>query len=586
MQAEPGIPSSSKRYAATEDWLKFQDAIIRLYVDENKTLEEVRQYMEVHHDFVATISMYKRQLASWHAFKNLRFDEVLQILRLKRQREAEQRKESVFFVRDRRVEPDSLQIYISRNPSLFARLEAGDAPHSDAIQDVSCRSPTPSPCPSPIPSPIPMAGASKMPERHESNQSNIGVNADPMAPPAIQRPVHEIVDDSTQFLEAYITRGFSSGAWARSADYCWPSRGHRGPSELLKSLLDRCITAALAVGRQVEPAAIRHALDAPFALLVRVFKNPPPEMIPRILCIAARLELIGRKEIQSILLQFCCDLARALYGPDHALTGFWHSLTELPNTERCGVIATVLTRCVSEFELHLGPNHSLSAEIYLLYFDAVDRQKAPKLQVESLRLQLSNLNAKSLDPSIMAMLKLEYALATCKSYLEDQQLDEAEKALSQLGPSTLPPRDESFRLVWLGYVRWIRGDAAGAVTAYQDSVSAAKRTGSRDCICEALFQLETFYLHNEEPIQAECIRAERLDLLRSLNTIVWNDRCDERPSGVNSETSDVNIVRISSDATPETWNPAALALVKSYNELHDHVLNTITKGEEVPTPEV
>jgi hypothetical protein len=54
MQAESAVPSSSKRYATTDDWPKHQDAIIRLYVEENKTLEEVRQYMEDHHDFVAT----------------------------------------------------------------------------------------------------------------------------------------------------------------------------------------------------------------------------------------------------------------------------------------------------------------------------------------------------------------------------------------------------------------------------------------------------------------------------------------------------------------------------------------------------
>jgi hypothetical protein len=54
MPTESEEPSSSKRYAAPEDWPRFQDAIVRLYVEENKTLEEVRQYMEEHHDFLAT----------------------------------------------------------------------------------------------------------------------------------------------------------------------------------------------------------------------------------------------------------------------------------------------------------------------------------------------------------------------------------------------------------------------------------------------------------------------------------------------------------------------------------------------------
>lgn len=54
MQTESGESSSPKRYANPEDWPTFQDAIVRLYVEENKTLEEVRQHMEENHDFVAT----------------------------------------------------------------------------------------------------------------------------------------------------------------------------------------------------------------------------------------------------------------------------------------------------------------------------------------------------------------------------------------------------------------------------------------------------------------------------------------------------------------------------------------------------
>lgn len=54
MQTEAGESSSSKKYATPEDWPKLQDVIVRLYVEENKTLEEVRQYMEENYDFVAT----------------------------------------------------------------------------------------------------------------------------------------------------------------------------------------------------------------------------------------------------------------------------------------------------------------------------------------------------------------------------------------------------------------------------------------------------------------------------------------------------------------------------------------------------
>ncbi|KAI1124489.1 hypothetical protein F5Y10DRAFT_30084 [Nemania abortiva] len=547
MQTESGEPSSSKRYATPEEWPKFQDVIVRLYVDENKTLEDVRQYMEEKYDFVATISMYKRQLASWNAFKNLRFDEVLQILRLKRQREAEHNKSSVFFVRDRKVEIDSLQIYISRNPSLYAKLESGEEPHSDAIRDVSCRTPAPSE------SPADLLG------QHQ--------NAKGKATEAMPKSTTELHEDLIRSLRTYLSQGFQSGTWIRSGSQCWSSKGQRGPAELLKSLLDRCMTAALSVGRQVEPVAIRHALDAPFSLLIRVFKNPPPEMVPRILCIAARLELIGRKEIQSIMLQFCLDLARALYGQDHSLSTFWQTFLGVPAAERNKAIEIVLTQCVSEFEEHLGTNHSLSTEVYLLYFDAVERQKDPRAQAENIERQLAKLDDKTIDPSILAMLKLEHALATCKSNLADGQLDKADNALSQLDASTLSHRDNSFRCVWLGYIRWTKGDFSAAEKAYTDSVQAAKLTESRDCVCEALFQLETFYLYRQEPLQAEGIRAERLNALRKLDSITWTDYQDTTIGNDSETSSKVTIIRIGSDASSETWNPSASTIMIKHHDL-------------------
>ncbi|KAI1366538.1 hypothetical protein F5Y08DRAFT_128551 [Xylaria arbuscula] len=556
MQTEAGEPSSSpNRYATPQDWPKLQDVIVRLYVEENKTLEEVKQYMEECHGFVATISMYKRQLASWGAFKNLRFDEVLQILRLKRQREAEHNKGSVFFVRDRKVEIDSLQIYISRNPSLYSMLESGEEPHSDAVRDVSCRTPAP------------MESHPDPPEEQQKLTQE-------KAPEAMSKPTSELHDSLMQLLRTHISEGFDSGTWILSDSQCWSSKGHRGPAELLKSVLDRCMTAALSVGRQVEPVAIRHALDSPFSLLIRVFKNPPPEMIPRILCIATRLELIGRGEIQGILLKFCADLARALYGPDHCLSSFWQTLIDVPPAERSRAIVTILTRCVSVFDEHLGVGHSLSAEVYLLYFDAVERQTDPKLQAENIASRLSKLDEPSTDHSVLAMLKFEHALATCKADLADGNPDKAESILSQLDATTLSPRDNSFRCVWLGYIRWMRGETTAAEKAYKDSVQAAKLTGSRDCVCEALFQLETFYLHIQEPLQAEGIRAERFNALRKLGAIAWVDQdpSSGKESGKESETgSKVTIIRIGSDTSSETWDPSASTIILEYHDLCNQI---------------
>ncbi|KAI1499709.1 hypothetical protein F5X99DRAFT_267912 [Biscogniauxia marginata] len=540
MNDQPSKSSQAKRSTASEDWTRLQAIIMRLYLDEEKTLDQVRQYMEENHDFIATISMYKKKLAAWNAFKNLRLDEVLQILRLKRDRDATQ-KQTIFFIRNREVDHDSLQVYLSRNPSIYAKLEAGAEPNSDAIRDVTCRSPSP-----------------------------ISTKASPHPKPTTQcNRLLPISEDMFRALRIYINQCFETHIWSWSKSRCWNTRGRGGPAELLSALLDRCMTAALSVNRHVEPVAVRKALDAPFTLLVRVFRNPPPNFIPKLLSAIAHLEHIGREEIQGILLQFCRDLAVALFGRAHPLARFWQGFIEIPLAEQRDAIGRILTLCLSLYEDHFGSAHTLPTEVYLQYFDVIGRSKDPKAQILRLERQISKVDDHPTDKPVLGLLKLEHALATCKLNMEQGRLDIAEDALSRLDTTTLTPKDESFRCLWLGYVQWVKGELPRAERSYVDSVLAARRTGSRDCVCEALYQLETFYLRTGEPLEAERIRAERFQVLRRLDCIMWTDYNYPIPSGDCAHTTtgpQVAIVHFGSGANSADWSPSAFTLMTAQND--------------------
>ena len=52
--AEPARKSNGPRWATSEDWDKYRDVIISLYMESNKTLKEVTQYMVTQHHFHAT----------------------------------------------------------------------------------------------------------------------------------------------------------------------------------------------------------------------------------------------------------------------------------------------------------------------------------------------------------------------------------------------------------------------------------------------------------------------------------------------------------------------------------------------------
>lgn len=48
------METTAKHNATAQDWTRLQTVIMRLYLDEDKTLEEVKSYMEEHHDFTTT----------------------------------------------------------------------------------------------------------------------------------------------------------------------------------------------------------------------------------------------------------------------------------------------------------------------------------------------------------------------------------------------------------------------------------------------------------------------------------------------------------------------------------------------------
>ncbi|KAI0118980.1 hypothetical protein F4814DRAFT_222703 [Daldinia grandis] len=537
------MDTPDSHHTTTQDWARLQDVITKLYLDQDKTLEEVKSYMEEHHEFYSTVPMYKKKLAAWGAFKNLRFDEVLQILYLKKHRD-KAHKPSTFYIRGREVGHGNLQLYLSRNPSVFAKLEAGAVPNPEAIRDVTCRTPPLGPS---IPS-----------------RKRLSPRPKCSTPVGRRSPLPSFPEDMFQALHIYLDKSFETSLWSWSDTHCWNTHGRCGPSGLLSSLLDRCVTAGLSVSRQAQSDAVKKALDTPFSMLARIFRNPPPILIPKILSTATHLNRIGRGEVRGLLLQLCQDLSMEIYGQSSPLGRFWKSFVSIPYVEQRDATERVLALCVSEYGTRLGSTHPLTIETYLKYFDAVEREKDPRIQLQSLQYHLSKIHDNFADRYLLGLLKLEHALATCKLNLNQGFLEKAEEALSCLSPSSLAARDESFRCIWLGYIKCIKRDFRQAETFYRNSVFAARLTGSRDCILESLFQLETFLLHIRKPVDAERIRAERLRMFRRLDSLVWADQGEPHPKD-NTPGPAITIVHIGSTKGSSKWRPSA------FNEVAEHV---------------
>ncbi|RYO78918.1 hypothetical protein DL764_010073 [Monosporascus ibericus] len=323
------------------------------------------------------------------------------------------------------------------------------------------------------------------------------------------------------------------------------------------------MTAALSVTRQVNMVVVRHALDSSFALLVRIFRNPPPDTIPKLLTVATRLSRIGRDEIRRILFRFSRDLAFSLRGPRDPLTVFWQRVMDTDGSQQLDATERILALCLSEFEKHTGRNHDLPTSVYLLNFDIFERQKQHQAQLESVKRQLEKIDCHYIDPRLLNSLLLERQLAICKMELEARRPDRAEAALLDLDVDHVNPKDGPFRLAWLGYVRWIRGSLAAAEESYRDGFLAAERTGSHDVVCEALFQLERFLSCTGQPLESEAVRARRFGVVQRMASIICVDADDGHVSdcGDTARGSGPSVLKIliASGAIGDKWRPSAFA---------------------------
>ncbi|KAK3389997.1 hypothetical protein B0H63DRAFT_389421 [Podospora didyma] len=142
----PAASLQDVQYASQEDWDKHRATITQLYLHEDRTLRDVMDYMAQTHHFKATVKMYRTRIKKWQLDKNNKMDEVVTMLRLKKERDAVG-KGSRFFIRGRRVSWDDVERYLSRNPTVQAKISDDDGGQTieigSAALGIVCRSPTP-----------------------------------------------------------------------------------------------------------------------------------------------------------------------------------------------------------------------------------------------------------------------------------------------------------------------------------------------------------------------------------------------------------------------------------------------------------
>ncbi|KAK3689447.1 Clr5 domain-containing protein, partial [Podospora appendiculata] len=129
-------------WAGGDEWDEYRETIQELYQSKNMSLKDVMRTMEDKHGFRATQRMYKTRIKSWGLDKNFKESEVVELYRLKRERDRIG-KPSTYKIRGRDVDWDRVQSYVKRKGLDIAHLIDTAPAISPSARDVSCRTPSP-----------------------------------------------------------------------------------------------------------------------------------------------------------------------------------------------------------------------------------------------------------------------------------------------------------------------------------------------------------------------------------------------------------------------------------------------------------
>ncbi|KAK1836417.1 hypothetical protein QBC39DRAFT_430022 [Podospora conica] len=146
-----GLPTRARKWASEDDFARHRKTITELY--STTTLPDLIRTMEHDHGFFATPKMYKTRFRRWGLWKHNQAHTVVEIIRLKRERDAAHKPTTEILLNGRRVDLARVDAYLRRNSKMRRYVSSLPDSPSPTTTALICRTPSPSPPPSP-PAPL------------------------------------------------------------------------------------------------------------------------------------------------------------------------------------------------------------------------------------------------------------------------------------------------------------------------------------------------------------------------------------------------------------------------------------------------
>ncbi|KAJ8132350.1 hypothetical protein O1611_g1275 [Lasiodiplodia mahajangana] len=334
------------RYAKPSEWAAQKDIIKALYLDENKTLDEVRRIMADEHQFHATPSMYKKRIRAWHFSKKLEEGDVLEVLEHRIERKEAGESSHNLVIRGRVVRNQRLRRFLERRPDVLVRLQV----HPDSLGSIGAHS------------------------------SSYGV---PTEVPRVRplSPESRNLEMTLSAVRDYIrVRASGPDAWAWvPGGYTAPARGNTAPVQALIDsrnsridmieAVDEFYLLQAAIDNNGAPNDIFRLCNSTLNRLSGAMRAELPDLVFQMIEILQH-PWSNHSDVARIFRQHVADLGAAHLGKDHPLSILWLQMLREHKNDSVRLTHDVLEMLLQELLMSMGPQDHLTcvALDYVLRF--------------------------------------------------------------------------------------------------------------------------------------------------------------------------------------------------------------------------
>ncbi|KAI1343197.1 hypothetical protein F5Y15DRAFT_369202 [Xylariaceae sp. FL0016] len=326
---EPLLEANPVKYAKPSEWAAQKATIRRLYLDENKTLDEVKRKMLERHQFCATTSMYKKRIRAWGFGKKLKESEILEILRRKEENSPTGDAPATILVRGRVVKTERVRRYLERKPNALMRVR--DDPKQ-----------------------------SRAPGTHDVRGISPSVPGALPSPPDLRQ-----LEKTMTAMRDYI-RECGLGPNPR---WRWTDEGYTSRNTTLVNLkasrldmqhaIDQFYTLQSSIDKNRPPAIIFQQLDSTLNYLSGAIKAELPDFFFPMIEIL-RHEWSGHPVLFRVFRRHVQELAFAHLGQHHPMAILWSHMLGEQTVESTRVAGEVLEMLLQELAIGPGPQDDLT----------------------------------------------------------------------------------------------------------------------------------------------------------------------------------------------------------------------------------